>query len=464
MLLRVDSEGVVYLIATTTIRSELDNLMKQKGWNMSNLGRTIGINVGSISSILKGNKVMSVDQVDRVTAVLSLPAGYFYENYIQESMIEATPNWRRIGPFLYRCAELNKLDCVLKTVTILLEELTYAPLLFDVANDFFKRNWNDSAAILYDNVARCEIRQHSERLAFCQYRLFTLSIGDDQIQNFEAACQFEPFVERLNEKDQLDALKDLANIYRSLRRWDKVEELAREMGRKARIQYISKHRKEERMQEDLATSLPLFVYIAYSNLLLASVWDARGDFQQALECTYAYADLSWVKETDPETLHWVELFQHWAQVNTYINKLRGGDQSVISDLVEITKGKKEIFTELLNIIEAANQYSFDIDYILDEFESQILFYERDLASDVYTRQVIPEQTARFSYELSKYYLKKAMYAEGFKYLLESMESYTAKNNSNAIIKCVGLFESFKEYARPETLIQYQRFIQIEYRL
>ncbi|MEK4064009.1 helix-turn-helix transcriptional regulator [Paenibacillus sp. FSL H3-0321] len=447
------------MIATTTIRSELDNLMKQKGWNMSNLGRTIGINVGSISSILKGNKVMSVDQVDRVTAVLSLPAGYFYENYIQESMIEATPNWRRIGPFLYRCAELNKLDCVLKTVTILLEELTYAPLLFDVANDFFKRNWNDSAAILYDNVARCEIRQHSERLAFCQYRLFTLSIGDDQIQNFKAACQFEPFVERLDEKDQLDALKDLANIYRSLRRWDKVEELAQEMGRKARIQYFSKHRKEERMQEDLATSLPLFVYIAYSNLLLASVWDARGDFQQALECTYAYADLSWVKETDPETLHWIELFQHWAQANSYVNKLMAGDQSVLPDYVALIEGKKEIFAELLNIMEAANCYDINVDYILEKFESQILFYEYDLNSDLYTQQVIPEQIARLYYQMSKYYFNKGMYSQGFDYLFESLEKYTTKNNNNAIINCVGLFESFKEYALPETLTQYQKFIQ-----
>lgn len=52
-----------------------------------------------------------------------------------------------------------------------------------------------------------------------------------------------------------------------------------------------------------------------------------------------------------------------------------------------------------------------------------------------------------------------MYAEGFRYLLESMDSYGAKNNNNAIINCVGLFESFKEYAPPETRTQYQIFIQ-----
>lgn len=444
--------------ATTTIRSELDNLMKQKGWNMSSLGRTTGINVGSISSILKGNKVMSIDQVDRVTAVLSLPEGYFYEQYIQESMIEASPNWRRIGPFLYRCAELNKLDCVRRTVAILLEELTYAPLLFEVANDFFKRRWNEAAAVLYDNVARCEIRQHSERLAFCQYRLFTLGIGKDQIQNFKAACQFEPYVDRLDESVQLDALKDLTNIYRSLRRWDKVEELARKMGNQARIQYYSTYRKVTKEEENRLTSRPLFAYIAYSNLLLASVCDARGEYQQALDYTYAYADLSWVKETDDEALYWVELFQQWAQANTYVNRLMAGDQSVLPDYVAFIEGKKEIFAELLNIMEAANRYDINVDHILEKFESNILSYEHIQDFDLYSQQVIPDYSAQLWYELAKYYLNRQNYKEGFQYILESLEKSSTINNNNAIIKCVGLFESFKKYALPETLFQYQKFI------
>lgn len=445
--------------ATTTIRSGLNDLMKQKGWNMSDLGRTIGINVGSVSSILKGKKVMSVDQVDRVTAVLSLPEGFFYEQYIQESMIEAKPNWRRNGPFLYRCAELNKFDCLRKAVAILLEELTYAPLLFEAANDFYRKSWSEAAAILYDNVARCEVRQHSERLAFCQYRLFTLGIGNDQIQNFKESCQFEPYVERLDEGDQLDALKDLANIYRSLRRWDKVEELARKMGRKAKIQYFGTRRKSAREQESWATNRPLFAYIAYSDLLLASVYDAKGDYQKALEYTYAYADLSWVKETDSETLTWVGLFQQWAQANTYVNKLMAGDESVLPEYVAFMEGKREIFSELLNIMDAANRYDINVDYILEKFEPRILSYKYDLNSDLYTQQVIPEQIARLYYQMSKYYLNKGMYIQGFNHLFESLEKYIIMNNNNAIIICVGLFESFKEYALPETLTRYHKYIQ-----
>ncbi|MNW51770.1 hypothetical protein D3C74_292630 [compost metagenome] len=66
-----------------------------------------------------------------------------------------------------------------------------------------------------------------ERLALCQYRIFTIQIGDDQSQNIRIATVFEVFVERLDEIDQLDALKEMSNVYRFLRKWDKVKEMAR---------------------------------------------------------------------------------------------------------------------------------------------------------------------------------------------------------------------------------------------
>lgn len=434
--------------------------MRQEGLNMSQLGKIAGLNPGTVSSILKGNRVMAVDQLDRMTAVLSLPGGHFYEQYIQECMVEAVPNWRRINPFLYRCAELDKLDCIQQIVQRLTDNLIYSPLLFDVAEDFFTTGKHAAAAILYEGVAISERRQHSERLAFCQYRLFTLGIGTDQTHNFRLACQFEPFVDRLDEADQLDALKDLANLYRSLRSWDKVRELAQEMGRRANIQYFMDRRlKRKESESNNIRSRPMFVYIAYSNLLLASVCDAEGDYEQALQYTYAYADLSWVQEQDPETQHWVNLFQQWARGNTYVNKLMAGDISVLPDYIEYIEAGREGFTELLNIIEAANRYHFDVDHVLQQFESRIVSYEQEQTADMYTQQVIPEQSTRLWYELAVYYLNKNIYPLGFQYLLESLEKSSKINNKTAIINCVGLFESFKEYALAETQIKYHNLIE-----
>ncbi|WP_283657600.1 hypothetical protein [Paenibacillus sp. RC343] len=105
---------------------------------------------------------------------------------------------------------------------------------------------------------------------------------------------------------------------------------------KAKIQYSLDHRqnKRKKRENEKKTRGPLFGYIAYADLLCASVCEAHGDYEQALQYTYAYADLSWVKETDEDTQHWIKLFQHWAQVNIYVNKLLSGDVSVLSDYVE----------------------------------------------------------------------------------------------------------------------------------
>ncbi|KOS00985.1 DNA-binding protein, partial [Paenibacillus polymyxa] len=138
--------------------------------------------------------------------------------------------------------------------------------------------------------------------------IFTIQIGDDQSQNLSAATIFEVFVERLDEIDQLDALKDLANVYRSLRKWDKVDELASKMRDKAEIQYSIKHQQNNHREQEKKTKSPLFGYIAYADLLRASVCEAQGDYQRALEYTHAYANLDWVKETDEETRHWISLF------------------------------------------------------------------------------------------------------------------------------------------------------------
>ncbi|MBJ8191940.1 transcriptional regulator, partial [Bacillus cereus] len=126
-----------------------------------------------------------------------------------------------------------------------------------------------AALLLYEGIAEGEKYQHSERLAICQYRLFTIQVGNNQIRNLKAATRFEPFVERLNEIDQLDALKDLANVYRSLREWDKLDATARKMRAKAEIQYSLKHQQKKREWEESEQRLsrPMFVYITYADLL-----------------------------------------------------------------------------------------------------------------------------------------------------------------------------------------------------
>lgn len=77
---------------------------------------------------------------------------------------------------------------------------------------------------------------------------------------------------------------------------------------------------------------------------------------------------------------------------------------------------------------------------------------------VYTQQIILERFTHFSNELAKYYLNKGIYPEGFRFLLSCLEKSTAINNKSYIIKCVRLYESYQEYASPETKTAYRNLI------
>ncbi|MGW9530671.1 transcriptional regulator [Paenibacillus terrae] len=441
---------------TPTIRAEIQTYLKEKCLNKTQFGHIAGLNPGTMSGIVTGNRSISVYQLDLITVGMNLPPDHFYERYVEECVVDEPINWRRIRPFLYRCVQFHRLDCLQRVVSVLLDNPGYLSNLFELAEDCLQNGYLDAATYLYTNVAESEKQQHSERLALSHYRLFQIAVGKDQKLNLSAANKFETFVHRLHEIDQLDALKDLANVYRSLSLWDKVYEFAYQMGQLGQIQYDLVHKSKRKGTEpQKSPSKPLFAYIAYSKLLCANACDAKGDHEQALEHIHGYADLSWVKENDPDSLYWKNQYQQWAKINTYVNRLMSGDVSVLPDYVEYIAGEQHIFAELLNVMETANRYNIDVDHILKRFESQIADYRESSSDDVFTQQVLPEEYVRFWYKLAKYSLNKGRYPYGFKCLLNAWEKAEVINKGLLSHNCARLFERFKAHAVPETRDQLQ---------
>jgi hypothetical protein len=132
-----------------------------------------------------------------------------------------------------------------------------------------------------------------------------------------------------------------------------------------------------------------------------------------------------------------------------------GDISVLPDYVEHMAAEKEIFSELINVIEVANRYNVDVDHILKRFESQIAAYQEPLSSDMYTQQVLPEEYVRFWYKMAKYSLNKGRYPYGFNCLINAFEKAVTINHVLLIANCFGLFSHFKTHAAPETHAQFQ---------
>ncbi|MNW29183.1 hypothetical protein D3C74_60290 [compost metagenome] len=449
---------------TPTIRTEIREYLEEHELSMSEFAATAELNAGTVSVMVKSNRALSVHQLDSVTKAMGKPEDYFYTRYIQEYILGSSVDWRRAKNFLQRCMELNRLDCIEQVVGILMDNISYyAAPVFDLAEDFFAQDQWEAAAILYKNVAFNERHQHSERLAVCQYRLFKIRIGDDQVQNLKAAVEFDPYTERLDEVEQLDALKDLANLYRSLGKWDKVFELAQAMGQQARIlyewKYSSKREDREQLEKIAKLSGPLFGYIAYSDLLSASACDERGDYEQGARFIQAYADLSWVKEQDEEAEKWKRSFLEWAASNACLNKLMAGDIRVLPEYVQhIDQSEEDIFVELINVIEAAMRHNVDIDDIIERFEPKVMDSWQREADDVYTRQVLPGEVSLYWYKLAKYKLLKGVYSYGLKCLINSLEISSTINHTALIISSMGLYEQFRTFSDVEVQAQYSTII------
>ncbi|WP_019914206.1 helix-turn-helix domain-containing protein [Paenibacillus sp. HW567] len=444
---------------TATIRDSLAMYLSQQGMSINQFSGQSGINSGTLSRILNDQQPIAMNHLERITKGMGLPEDHFYSLYVDECFYHSSPTWRRLRPFLLRSAELGRLDCVEQVVQNLLENLTYAPMLFDVAEGLFQDGQWQAAALLYKNVSVSEKYQNSERLAVCQFRLFRIALGDDQTQNLQAALLFECYLDRLDEADQLDGLKHLAHVYYSLHKWDKVDKLAQEMLRLATLRYNLQRNSNRKHDGVKIPEKPIYFYILYAYLFRSGVCMEYGDYSSALEFVPLYMDGSWIQEDDEEAQRTVAQFQEWGNANSLLYRMMAGQHEALPEYVEyISSRESEIFIALYKIIQSANSHNWNVDYILERFNSYIP-YRTNLAEFgiLHNQQIIADQYARFLAELSSYYLHNKR-KEGIVFILQSLESSARINSESTVIKCVDLFEQHRYLADDKEKEQYKLLI------
>ncbi|WP_238654697.1 transcriptional regulator [Paenibacillus piscarius] len=441
------------------IRSHLEAYLDIRHMSINQFSVQSGINSGTLSRLLSGQQPVAMNHLKLITRGMKLPEDYFYSMYIDECFLYSAPTWRRLRPFILSCAALGRLDCIEQVVKNLLDNLIYAPMLFEVAEGLFEENQWQAAAVLYKNVSASEKYQHSERLAICQYRLFRIAIGDSQTLNLQAALLFECYINRLEVPDQLEGLKHLMHVYYSLHKWDKVDELAREMHRLATLSYQHLHRSLRREKPDKPPVKPLFFYILYSYLMRASVCEEYGDYAAALSYVSMYMDRSWVLETGEETEVVLAQFREWGAANTMLYRMMSGDVQVLDEYVEyVAPHANEIFVALYNIMISANRFSWNVDHILSRFSSYIPYRTnlRDFGL-LHNEQILADQYSTFLAELAVYYLHNHR-REGIEFILQSLDSAAKIKSESIIIKCVNLFEQHRHLASGAETEQYKLLI------
>ncbi|WP_235439732.1 XRE family transcriptional regulator [Paenibacillus sp. DMB20] len=442
----------VISLVPTDISTELLRYIKKEALSISSFANKSGINSGTLSRFINRQQPLSLSNLDVITRAMNLEEGYFYSLYVNES----SPNWRRLGPFIMRCAELGKLDCIVQAIDMMMDNPAYSPLLFDSAEELYHKGNKEAALIIYKKVAEGEKYQHSERLSLCHYRIFTCSLNSDQENNLDCAIQFESYIQRVPEAVQLDALKDLTNTLLSLRKWNKAKTYAQEMGRIARMLYAQKHDQNRSNRKHTQPAKPLFGYILYSDLLLGSIAADNDDYDQAQYYLSRYEDQSWIIETDERAEETKAQFRDWAKGNRLLYQLMKGNTDVLEPYVEyISSRENEILRALFKIIQAAKIHHFEIDTYLERFEGLIREHlHRGGTVGSYPGHLIDDRFANFLTDIGEYYLRRNNILKGIQYILDGLEVSYRINSSANIVRCCTTIEHFRHKFSHSVLQKY----------
>lgn len=422
-----------------SIREQLTQFMDKNSMTLSRFSEVSGINTGTISRILHGNRPISVSQLIAISSGMGVAADHFFADYVEECFAYSV-SMRRIRPFILRSAELNRLDCIEQILHRLLDDLDYATELFEMAEQLFERNQWSAAALLYKSVSEVEKYQHSERLAMCQYRMFLIGQGENLEENLRMAILFEPYVDRLDEGYQLEAFKDLIHAFGSVNKWSEVKNFADKMLQLAKIQYNTINISERQNQEWKLTVRPLYFYILYAWLIQSTVFEEQGDYTKALELVGLYASgQSWVREDDDESRRVLKQFEEWATANKYLYQMLSGDINVVNEYANyITQYPDEIFLALRYIIQAANKFNWNIDDILERFSDYIPLRTYKTEFGQYNSSMMNQNYAKLLGELAIYYLNHNRDV-AISRILEGLNFSIQKNNDLNFIKYVMAF-------------------------
>ncbi|WP_238651225.1 helix-turn-helix domain-containing protein [Paenibacillus piscarius] len=392
------------------IRDEITAYLTRHKLSVHQFAVACGIHSGTLSRVMKGQQALAMNHLTRVTRGMGLPEDYFYSKYVDECLFDTAPTWRRLRPFLLQCAALSRLDCIERVVQTLLDNLLYAPLLFEVAEELYEQqNW-PAAALIYENVGASEKYQHSERLALCQYRLFMMNLGDDPQKNLIAATLLENYVDKLDEVHQLEALKQLADTYIALQKWDKVSEFVEELLRVSSVHYDLYGESDRTYNSQRFKKMPLYAYILHAHLLRSSTQEGIGDYKTALEIIPLYMDHSWIREDTEEAKQITAQYTEWGIANNYLYRLMDGQYDVLDEYVEyISTQENEIFTALFKIVQLANQYNWNVDHVIQRFADYIPYRTIYSVFGEYDRLILKKNHNQFRSELATYYLSRKRY-------------------------------------------------------
>ncbi|MFB5268195.1 DNA-binding protein [Paenibacillus enshidis] len=423
--------------------TEIEAELKRQDLTLNDLAQRSGINRGIITSAFTSipPKSLSIKQLDLISLTLQKPEGWLYELYTIVCFDEGRVHWKKLKAFLLRCVELDRNEIIQEVLSRLMESAVHVQDIFDLAETLYADGKKKAAIPFYECVCAHEIKQHSERLAISQYKLFRARLGVELSHNLESALRYYPFRNRLPDHFMLDGLLQLANVFFTLHRWDEVFKICDEMKKIVLVHMKSK--------ESLNTERHLVVYYAQSFMLKGNALEWMERYEEAFEFIAGYEDLHWFPDLDDLGAREVSRFQMFAKGNRLNLLVLLGHQNILLDYIDfLNEHPDEWLPGLLTIMTAANRHKMNVDHILPQFQERIhgLRSGASLHHTYYQSSSYIRRASLLFFELGVYEFDQQRFGDGIEWILEAFEKSIASNNKDLSMKSAAYMEIFRKEA------------------
>lgn len=442
------------MIAKFNIHSILENELKNKSINMSQLNKITGINRGTLSQIFnnKPQQLPSIAQLDKITAALNHQAGYFYDLYIESYFDQSTPHWKRLKPLLYQCVKLGLIIQIERILELLMEDLSHTRTIFALAEEWHSDGYIQELLPFYECIIKNEKFRHAEHVAISHYRIFRLSLSEDDFEaNLRAAIRFEPYRNEMPIDYCLNSLFKLTNIYFSMHEWEKSMLYADEMRVLSNYVYECKlHLKKSDLEnETFLLDRHLVTYYGHSYLMIGVCLEEQKKYQESLNYVQKYENLEWFEGLNEDGQNEVNKLKIFAKANFLSLNILLGNQSYLNKYTNfLEKNPSEILPGLMTILQSANKYEFEVNYIIDKFY-YIFDYngEDELIIDSYYSVLNTLDRYEILYrQMAIYYFRNGNYTEGIQYISKCLAVSNRINKKSDFAEYPELLNLLKEWS------------------
>lgn len=440
------------------LRSEIEKRLKIEKYTLTKLSELTQLNQANLSGFLHGNpsRTLMVAQLDAIGNAFKETPGWLYDLYIAECFPNGKVSRRRVCPFLIRCAELGRHDCIKPIVSTLLEQRKNIGILFYVAEELFQKGKLEESAYFYRLVIDNEKDSYSRQYVMSHYRLFRTLQDANMEESWKAVVRFEPYRKRLTEYHQLDALLQLVNISFTLRKWKEVQKYGDELRKLAAQVYqneLSKL-KNNPIHQSLETDRNLIDYYGQGYLLKTISLEKQGLYEQAKEFVSGFADVSWFNFLDKSEQAKVDRFKILATANRYKLDILMGDISILTNYITFLEDHPtEILSGLVAIMKATNQHGFVIDHILERFSPQISSFHDSLDPFDINHHL------EFRYQVAFYHYQHERYEEGIINTLRCLDLAIVLNDQTMCLQGAAMFERYRYYATSQHKREYKKLME-----